>query len=188
MFMTILGLALATAPPAAVTAQTEILAADTPDEFQMGNHQRNALGELVELAVPPETVDNWSRLITLQLYFGASARVGAEAFSARWRNALGASCSGTTSTSVAGTVDGFAATKVVAACPRNPQTGLPENVTAVFVQGQANLMIAQVAFRRPPTDADRRLVINVVDSLQVCDAQAVTACAARKKTGFVAAR
>ena len=56
---------------------------DVPDEFTVGYHVRNDTMEMTELAAAPETVDAWSRLITLQLFFGMASRTDIAAFYAR---------------------------------------------------------------------------------------------------------
>ena len=64
-----------------------MLGIDVPDEFQIGHHQRNETVEIIELVEPPETVDNWSKLITSLMFFNA-AKTGLDVFYARWRDGL----------------------------------------------------------------------------------------------------
>ncbi len=171
-------------PADSTTAQTEMLGSDVPDEFKTGYHARNDAQEMTELVAAPETVENWSRLITLQMFFGAAPRVSAEGFYGQWRDSMRRACAGLTDTMVRGTVDGRPAIRGTLSCPNNPQTGKPENLEAVLVQGDVNLMMVQVAFRRPPTAADAALVRRVVGSLKVCDQRALRSCSARKAAGF----
>lgn len=165
-------------------ASTEMLGIDVPDEFQVGYHQRNGETEIVELVEPPETVDNWSRLITsIMLIDGA--KLGLDGAYARWREGMRSACPAMNAALIRGTVDGHAAIRGTISCPNDPQTGKPETVDAFFVEGDANLMSAQVAFRRPVSASDNALIQRIAKSLKVCDQRTMDTCSARKATGFV---
>jgi hypothetical protein len=185
MFLSVL-LAAAVSAQSTPTASTEMLGIDVPDEFQIGHHQRNDTVEIIELVEPPETVDNWSKLITSLMFFDA-AETGLEVFYARWRDGLRDGCPGMKDQAVRGSVDGRPAIRAALSCPKNPQTGKPENLSAFLVQGDANLMMAQVAFRHAVTPPDTALAERVKGSLKVCDQRTLETCSARKATGFVPA-
>ena len=179
----LLAMALAPAPGA---VQTEMLGTDVPDSFIAGNHVRNALGEIIELVQPPETVNDWSKLITLQTFFG-KAQIGLDTYYGRWRDGMRRACPGLTDAPMRGSVDAHPAIRSRVSCPLNPQTGRPEMLDAIIVQGEANLMLAQVAFRHAIAPADQSLITRIVSNLKVCD-QRAPACVARKPTGFQPAR
>jgi len=181
-------LMMAAAPADPPTAQTEMLGINVPDDFQIGYQARNAEIHMIEVVQPPETVDNWSKLITLQLFFDGTRHATAREFWARWLNGMHRACAGMTENSQTGTVDGRPAIKGSLSCPLNPQTGKLENLVAVLVQGEVNLMMVQVAFRHPIGPADRLLIDRVVNSLKVCDERTLAACSARKPNGFIASR
>jgi hypothetical protein len=88
---------------------------------------------------------------------------------------------------IRGSVDGHPAIRGTLSCPRNPQTGKAENLTAFLVQGDANLMMAQVAFRHAVTPPDTALIERIEESLKVCDQRTLDSCSARKAAGFQAA-
>ena len=176
-------MAAALAAQSAPTASTEMLGIDAPDEFQVGHHQRNDKAEIVELVEPPETVDNWSKLITSLMFFDA-APTGLDAFYTQWLNGLRNACPGIKDKTVRGSVDGHAAISGSLSCPKNPQTGKPENLSAFLVQGNANLMMAQVAFRHAMTSPDAALIKRIEGSLKVCDQRTLDACSARKRPVF----
>jgi hypothetical protein len=164
-----------------------MLGIDVPDEFQVGHQQRNDKIEIVELVEPPQTVENWSRLITSLMLFDA-AQTGLDAFYNQWLDGLRKACPGMNDKVVRGSVDGHPAIRGTLSCPKNPQTGKPENVSAFLVQGVANLMMAQVAFRHGVTVPDAALVERVAGTLKVCDQRTLDRCSARKATGFLAAQ
>jgi hypothetical protein len=172
----------ALAPP---TAQTEMLGIDVPDDFEVGYRARNQVLDMTEIVQPPETVETWTKLITLQLFYDGTRRQTAGSFYGQWRNSMRQVCVGMTETAIKGTVDGQPAIRGVLACPKNPQTGKPENLTTVLVQGGVNLMMVQVAFRHPIAAEDNALIDRVIGSLKVCDQRTLKACSARHATGFV---
>jgi hypothetical protein len=106
-------------------------------------------------------------------------------FYGQWRDALRRSCPGLKETSIEGSVDGKPAIRGDLACPNNPETNKPENVSGVIVQGDANLLMIQVAFRRSIASADAALIKRVTGSLKVCDERTFESCKARTATGFV---
>jgi hypothetical protein len=81
MFLSVvLSIAAATAQPAHVaTAQTEMLGIDVPDEFEVGHQARNDASQIMELVEPPETLENWSTLVTSLMLFDAAQR-GVDSF------------------------------------------------------------------------------------------------------------
>jgi hypothetical protein len=186
MFLSVL-LAAAVAAQSAPSASTEMLGIDVPDEFQIGHQQRNDKVAIIELVEPPETVENWSKLITSLMLFDA-AKSGLDAFYARWRDSLRSGCPGMKDKVVRGSVDGHPAVRGTLSCPKNPQTGKPENLSAFLVQGDANLMMAQVAFRRGVAGQDTALIERIAGTLKVCDQRTLDNCSARKATGFLTAQ
>ena len=186
MFLTfVLSMAAAVAQAAnPSTAQTEMLGIDVPDEFEVGHQARNDTTQIMELVEPPETVETWSKLVTSLMVFDG-AKVGLNSFYERWRSDMRRSCPGMLDKTVEGSVDGMPAFRATLSCPKNPQTGKPENLEAILVQGQANLMMVQVAFRRPLTPSDYALIARVAGSMKICDQRNLTFCSARAATGFL---
>jgi len=182
-----IGLLLATALAAQPsTAATEMLGTDVPNNFEVGYRAENAEQEIIEVVEPPETVENWTKLVTLQLFRGKGGPGAGEDFYGIWRNLMRNSCPGLTESSIRGTVDGKPAIRGSLSCPNNPKTGKPENLIAVVVEGDANLMMVQVAFKHPIGPKDNALVNRITGTLKVCEKRAFTACSARKPTGFIA--
>ena len=181
-------LLLATTPAAAqnsATARTEILRTDVPDEFEVGFDAQNQDQAIIELVRPPETVNSWTTLITLQLFYDRTQDGAMNTFHDWWSQSMQRACPGSSYRSVNGTVDGMPAIRVAFTCSLNPQTGKPENLEGVIVQGQANLMMVQVAFRQSIEAGDTALVERVAGGLKVCDQRSLDACSARKATGFI---
>ena len=176
--------AAALAPAGAPTAATEMMGIDVPDAFEVGHRARVGAVEIVELVEPPETMESWSRLVTSLMFFDA-AKDGLEPFYERWRGRLRNTCAGLSDSAMRGSVDGHPALRATLSCPANPASGRPETIEAILVQGSANLMMVQLAFRRPPTAEDIGLVERVAGSVKVCDERTLASCSARVATGFV---
>jgi hypothetical protein len=118
------------------------------------------------------------------MFFGAAQRGNVEGFYGQWRDSMRRACVGLNDIMVRGVVDGRPAIRGTLSCPNNPQTGNPENLEAVLVQGEVNLMMVQLAFRRAITVADTALVRRVTSSLKVCDQRTLRYCSERKTVGF----
>jgi hypothetical protein len=188
LLLVLLSMGAAAASPAKVsTAKTEMLSIDVPDEFEIGHQARNDTIQIMELVEPPETVENWSKLVTSLMFLNAAQR-GTGPFYKQWRDNMARSCSGISDNVQNGTVDGMPALRAKLSCPKNPQTGKPENLEAILVQGQANIMMVQVALRRSMTPTDKALIERVAGSMKVCDQRTLSTCSARKATGFLPRR
>ena len=165
-------------------AENEGISVDAPASFAVANRSNNDRINLVELVRPPETVDNWSELISVVTMMHASEGTTLNQFYPMWRNEYRDTCPGPNETVVRGTVDGKPALKATFECPRDPQTGQPESLVVIYVQGDVNFLSVQFAFRRPMTGADKALVQKVMKTLKICDARD-NACFARQARGFL---
>lgn len=169
----------------APTADTEMLRIDVPDAFDIGYRARNDAQQIIEMVVPPETVEAWTTLITSQMFFNAARRTSLDGFYQTWRGSMHRACPGLTDTLIRGMVEGKPALRGRLSCPNNPQTGKPENLEAILIQGDANLMMVQIAFKHSIAPRDIALIDRVTRSLKVCDQRMLAACSARKATGFL---
>lgn len=175
-----------TAAPAPASGPVDILGFDDSSGFKLGYHVRSAASDMTELVVPPETVENWTTLITQQTLFDATQRFGGpEGFYRVWRDMMSRGCPGLTATVERGTVEGKPAVKGMLSCPNNPQTAKPENLSAILVQDDADILMIQVAFRRSIGAADAALIRRVNGSVRVCNPPSGR-CPRRKNSGFTA--
>jgi hypothetical protein len=166
------------------TAETEGLSIEAPASFVVGHRDNDDTINVVELVKPPETVDSWSQLISVATIMHASETSTLARFYAMWRDQYRETCPGPNETVVRGTVDGRLALKATFQCPLDHKTGKPESLTVVFVQGQVNLLTAQMAFRRSMTASDKAMVNQMLKSMKLCDARDKP-CFARPARGFL---
>jgi len=145
-------LTIAAAPPA--PAGERLALAPLPG-FELAFREAGD-GNLIEERIPlGETVERWTRMVTIQRFAGVVQRADAATYLGIIRNNLPRSCpGGTTSAISALTVSGHRAARLRADCPRNPQTGLPETFLMLAIEGASDIHVAQVAFRRLPSAAD----------------------------------
>ena len=165
----LLSLGLVGAPPAWAALQGENLLTSIPPGFKVGSSGHNATGEIQEWTPAGETVDNWSSLITVQIFHtlkGANPQAFIGRIAAGWRSA----CPGGTAIDIQeGVENGYGYSFWSLSCPLNPATGKPENMWAKAISGTDALYSVQYAARRPPT---RELTITSAKFLrqvQVCD-------------------
>ena len=134
-------------------------------------HRVEAGGSLIEERIPEgETVEAWSRMVTVQRFAGASRRLPPAVLLANIESNLRTSCPGATTTAISeATVSGRRAARMRADCPRLAETGLPESFVMLVIEGSSDLHVAQVAFRRVPTEADLAWADRHLASVVVCD-------------------
>lgn len=98
-----------------------------------------------------ETVQKWTRMITMQRFAGVGRKADGNAFLQLMIDGLQRGCPG------AKVIYRRASERIGQVrvdCPLNPETSLPETFFAKALPGAADMHIAQVAFRRVPTPAD----------------------------------
>jgi hypothetical protein len=137
----------ATAMVLAFVAPNERLAMPLPEGFVVG-HQQTAQSGTIEERIPRgETVEKWSRMITiLKINTAASAATYATNFEAT----IAGACPGTRTTHAAASLAGHQAIDGRMDCPRNPSTGLPETFFFRALSSGSAIHMVQVAFRHVP--------------------------------------
>lgn len=131
---------------------------------------RNAAnGSSVEEWVPRgETVQRWTRMITVQRFAGVAERASAADYVQTVAEGLPDSCPGAQVGAIGRLViSGQPAARVRVDCPRNPSTSLPETFFLLAIAGQSDMHVAQVAFRRVPTRADVDFARQQLESVQI---------------------
>jgi len=144
------GFALLVATSAHATSlQNENLITPLPTGFKIGWRKiiPNRM-TMVEYVPSGETVNDWSRMVTVQVFFHLS-NIDPDRYIAGVANHWRAGCPGGDGKKVFGGFEnGFATALWFLACPRNPQTGKPENTFFKAISGQDSLYVVQYAYRR----------------------------------------
>jgi len=76
------------------TAETEGVSVDAPSTFVVANRSNNGRMNLIEMVRPPETVDNWSELISVAIVMHASEGATLNQFYPMWRDGYRTTCPG----------------------------------------------------------------------------------------------
>ena len=137
----------ATAMVLAFGAPNDRLVLPMPEGFVVGHRETAQSGTIEERIPRGETVEKWSRMITiLKINGGVDAATYATNFEATIKNA----CPGTKSMRIAATTAGHPSIDGRMDCPRNPSTGQPETFFFRALSSGGAIHMVQVAFRHIP--------------------------------------
>ena len=140
-----------------------------PKDFKIGfQSNRNMMTEWVPLA---ETVDDWTQMLTVQVFRGATvdAATFLQGVGKRYMDA----CPGTTAKGVyTGQVNGYVVSMLLLKCPRNPDTGKPETTAFRVIKGNDALYSVQRAWRGVPSDQELDDIMHALAKVTVCDTRA----------------
>jgi hypothetical protein len=149
----------------------ETLLFSPPKNFKIGfksSHDNRLMTEWVPVA---ETVDDWTQMLTVQIYRGATVDSATflQGVGKRYMDA----CPGTTAKGIfTGQVNGYVASMLLLKCPKNPSTGKPETTAFRVIKGNDALYSVQRAWRVVPSDQDVDDVMHALAKVTVCDTRA----------------
>jgi hypothetical protein len=139
-----------------------------PKEFKIG-YQSNRDSRLMTEFVPKaETVDDWTQMLTVQIYRGAT--VDAATFLGGVGKRYMDACPGTTAKGIfTGQINGYVVSMLLLKCPMNPATSKPETTAFRVIKGNDALYSVQRAWRSVPLDHDLDEVMHALGKVTVCD-------------------
>jgi hypothetical protein len=150
--------------------QGETVLVSIPQGFQFGDQGQSGPGSnIAEYILKGETVNAWSRMITIQVFHNLKA-FDPDQFAEALRDRGPASCPGEQGVLVKhGREHGYAASLWLFTCPLNPQTGKPETFYDKLISGADALYSVQYSFRStlPPDAVPSTMAF--LDSVSVCD-------------------
>ena len=140
--------------------------------FSVAHRDEGANGMIIERIPNGETVERWTRMVTVQRFTGAAERLSPHDLLANMSNGVANGCPGSRSSEIVRlTISGRPAARFRVDCPLNPSTGLPETFTALAIAGASDLHVAQVAFRRVPSRADDVWADRQIGTVVLCRAE-----------------
>lgn len=161
-------LLLCTAPAFSAGLEDENLLQTLPDGYQIGFQDRKAGAQITEMVPKAETVENWTEMLTTQVFFGL--KVAPRQFKASMDEALQASCPGAESgEGVQDQENGYPILVWLQACPLNPATGKPEYTLHKAIQGNDSFYIVQKAFKYAPSEQEVTRWLKYLRGVNVCD-------------------
>lgn len=160
---------LALPVPARAQLKNENLLVTMPKGFKVGYRARKDNRAITEMVPDGETVEDWSEMLTVQIFFGL--RNGTPlAFRIRVENGWKQACPGGAAQAVSDKPEnGYPALMWKLTCARNPQTGKPENTWFKAIAGADSFYVIQKAFRSEPTPAQAAAAAALLDKVSVCD-------------------
>jgi hypothetical protein len=137
-------------------------------DFKIGfqsNHDNRLMTEWVPAA---ETVEDWTQMLTVQIYRGA--KVDAATFLQGVGKRYMDACPGTSAKGIyTGQVNGYVVSMLLLKCPKNPGTGKPGTTAFRVIKGKDALYSVQRAWRAVLSDQDVDDVMHTLAKVTVCD-------------------
>lgn len=144
------------------------LAMPMPDGFVTAHKQQAQVGSIEERIPKGETLERWTRMITL---ITLNSPMDIETYAAAFDDRLKAGCPGVRSVAMGYTsLDGHRALASRLDCPRNPATGKPEILFYSIASVNGRLHMAQVAFRHVPDDGETEWARELFKGVAICGA------------------
>jgi hypothetical protein len=158
---------LASSPTAAL--ENENLLTTIPSGFKVGSQDKSTRQAIAEYVPEQESVENWSRMVTVQIFYDLKS-ADPEAFAGKLAKQWLAACSGGGAHKATSNVEnGYKFSLWIYNCPRNPQTGKPENMWMKAVSGADSLYSVQYAYRRDMSDELIAPAMEYLRRVIVCD-------------------
>jgi hypothetical protein len=165
----LLALVLATAASvAAAQLQNENLLVTMPDGFKMDFQEKTKEMLISEMVPGAESVDNWTQMVTVQIFFGLKS--GPEEFKSKVETGWARACRGSSAHAVAqGKENAYPFAVWLLACPLNKTTGKPEFTWFKAMQGNDSLYVVQVALKARPSQEATTRWMDYLRTVRVCD-------------------
>jgi len=155
------------APPVSAQPSSEWLAQAPLPDFVVGFRDAQNGGAIVERIPRRETVEIWTRMVTVQRFANIGPRIR------YWTDTFGPSlsqaCPGAVvSRPVYSRAEGHQQVEFRVDCPRNPQTRQPETFLMRAIAGASDLYSAQIAFRHVPSAQETEWARRQLASVTLC--------------------
>jgi hypothetical protein len=162
-------LAATTDVSAAAGLRNENVLTPVPTGYKVGYSASQGALTMAEYIPVRETVEDWSTMITVQIFRGQGRRdpdAFADNLGARWK----ASCPDATSVPVThGMENGYPFSVWSYECPHNPATRKPESMWLKAISGSDSLYAVQYANRTSMSPALIRPAMIYLKEVKVCD-------------------
>jgi len=160
------------APPAmAAGLVNENLITTAPPGYRVGFQDKNGQRQMVEWVPDGETVENWTEMVTVQIFY--HVKMAPDAFMQDLAKRWMASCPGSPDAhTIANVVEnGYPSLVWLLDCPKNPATGKPEITWFKAVQGNDSFYVVQKAFKFGPSKEQITRWVAYLKSVHVCDSR-----------------
>jgi hypothetical protein len=142
-----------------------------PTGYKIGFQTRKGNATISEMVPTQETVENWSEMITVQIFHG-SKNMTPQAFRTTMQNLWSSACKGSEFATVRdGEENGYGFSLWVMSCPLNPSTSKPEVTWLKAIKGNDSFYVVQKAFRFSPTKDQVVRWTQFLQAVMVCDSR-----------------
>jgi hypothetical protein len=148
----------------------ENLLVSPPKDFKVAFVSNSGNNSMTEFVPVDQTVEDWSQMLTVQVY--RHAQVDAATFLQGVGKRFANACPGTTVIGKGiqtGQVNGYVVSMLFLQCPKNPRTGKPETTVFRAIKGKDALYSVQRAWRAIPSAQDVEDVMHAMGEVTVCD-------------------
>lgn len=151
--------------------QDENLLQPLPKDFKIAHRDGNHSMSLTEMVSKDETVDDWSTMVTTQIYYGAkdaSFDIYRADMEKRWK----AACDTAESAPVKeGKENGYAFRLWLQACHFNDGKRPPEITWFKMLKGNDSAYVVQVAFHHEPSKEEITQWMTYLGRVMICDSR-----------------
>ena len=156
-------------PAIAAPLEAENVLVPLPPGFVLGYEAAKDGASIHEYVPTGETVDDWSTILTVQVFRGI-AGTDPDAFAKMVADGwLGAYPDGTAAKAGGGKVNGYPMTLWDLTCPLNPATGKPETARLEAIGGADALYSVQYGYREAPSHQRASLAAKFLKAVSLCD-------------------
>ena len=157
--------------PAAAALVNENLLTGAPAGYHVGFRNKTDDGLITEWVPAGETVENWTEMVTVQVFY--HLRVSPEAFMSNLETRWVRSCPGAgPAEPIADAVEnGYPTLAWLLSCPQNPASGKIEITWFKAVQGNDSFYLVQKAFRFAPSKEQIGRWVRYLKAVRVCDSR-----------------
>lgn len=157
--------------PAAAALVNENLLTTAPTGYHVGFRNKTDDGLITEWVPAGETVENWTEMVTVQVFY--HLRVSPEAFMSNLETRWLKSCPGAgPAQPIANAVEnGYPTLVWLLNCPQNPASGKMEITWFKAVQGNDSFYLVQKAFRFAPSKEQIGRWVGYLKAVRVCNSR-----------------
>jgi hypothetical protein len=156
--------------PAHAQLVNENLRVKMPDGYKVGWSDRNAQRLMNEMVPAGQTVENWTEMVTVQIFFGLKSPP--QMFRARMGALWSKACPDSLTAPIAeGVEHGYPTEVWMQSCELNPQTKKPEHTFFKAIQGNDSLYVVQKAFKYEPSADEITKWTLYLKAITVCDSR-----------------
>lgn len=151
--------------------ENENLVQGLPSGYKVDFQDRQGNMVITEMVPSSETVDNWSEMVTTQIFMGMK-NATLDQFQSVMAKSWMAACKGGEAAPVSrGEENGYSFSIWVQSCPLNVSTGEPEITWFKAIRGNDSFYVVQKAFRFEPTKEQISQWMRYFRSVVVCDSR-----------------